>query len=94
MLAEALESVTTQRSASLVLVNPAFTSQVSSLTRRLEGRREGDRFIAPCGRNGSRLALFRPVVLHCAIAGCFVPRTFYAKFLRPTPTHRSARVAT
>jgi transposase len=50
ILAEALETVTSQRSASLVLVNPAYTSQVSSLTRRLEGRRDGDRFIAACGR--------------------------------------------
>jgi transposase len=50
VLAEALESVTSQRSASLVLVNAAYTSQVSSLTRRLEGRRVGDRFIAACGK--------------------------------------------
>jgi transposase len=50
VVAEALESVTLQRSASLVLVNPAYTSQVSSLTRRLEGCRKGDRFIAACGK--------------------------------------------
>ena len=37
-------------SVSLVLVNPAYTSQVSNLTRRLEGRRVGDRFIAACGK--------------------------------------------
>lgn len=50
VLAEALEAVAKQRSVKLKLVNAAYTSQVSSLTGRLEGRRSGDRFIAACGR--------------------------------------------
>lgn len=49
LLAEALASTTKQRSANLVLVNPAYSSQVSSRTGRLEGVRQGDRFITPDG---------------------------------------------
>ena len=49
VLAEALESVTAQRSAGHVLVNAAYSSQVSSRTGRLEGDRHGDRFITPAG---------------------------------------------
>ena len=49
VLAEALESVTAQRSASHVLVNAAYSSQVSSRTGRLEGERQGERFITPAG---------------------------------------------
>ena len=43
-LAEALESVTEARGSRLRLVNPAYTSQMDSITRRLEGRRVGDKF--------------------------------------------------
>ena len=43
-LAEALESVTRARGSSLRFVNAAYTSQMDSSTRRLEGRREGDKF--------------------------------------------------
>lgn len=49
VLAEALQSVTEQRSASLVLVNAAYSSQVNSRTACLEGKRQGDRFITPDG---------------------------------------------
>ena len=44
VLAEALESVSKQREACLVYVNAAYTSQIDSQTRRLEGRRVGDKF--------------------------------------------------
>ena len=44
VLAEALDSVCTQRSASHVLVNSAYTSQMDSLTGLLEGKRVGDKF--------------------------------------------------
>lgn len=43
-LAEALESVTKRRSATLVLVSPAYTSQVDSRNGCLLGKRVGDRF--------------------------------------------------
>lgn len=43
-LSEALESVTQARGSRLRLVNPAYTSQIDSNTRRLEGRRVGDKF--------------------------------------------------
>ena len=49
VLAEALESVTKQRSANLVLVNAAYISQTNSRTGYLEGKRQGDRFITPTG---------------------------------------------
>lgn len=49
VLAEALDSVTAHRGASHQLVNAAYTSQVNSLTKRLEGVRKGDRFITPTG---------------------------------------------
>jgi hypothetical protein len=44
VLAEALESVSQQRGACLVHVASAYTSQIDSQTKRLEGRRVGDRF--------------------------------------------------
>lgn len=44
LLAEALESVTKARGSRLRVVNPAYTSQMDSKTRRLEGRRVGDKF--------------------------------------------------
>lgn len=43
-LAEALESVSKARGSCLRLVNCAYTSQMDSNTRRLEGRRVGDKF--------------------------------------------------
>jgi len=44
LLAEALASVTRRRSASFVLVNAAYTSQMDSITGLLEGKRVGDKF--------------------------------------------------
>ena len=44
VLAEAIDSVCKQRSASHVLVNSAYTSQMDSLTGLLEGKRVGDKF--------------------------------------------------
>lgn len=49
VLAEALESVTEQRGAELQLVASAYTSQIDSQTRRLEGKRVGDRFYHASG---------------------------------------------
>ena len=43
-LAEALDTVTEARGSSLRVVNAAYTSQMDSISRRLEGRREGDKF--------------------------------------------------
>jgi hypothetical protein len=43
-LSEALDSVTKARGSRLRLVNAAYTSQMDSKSRRLEGRREGDKF--------------------------------------------------
>lgn len=44
ILARALEEVCRQRGAQHILVNAAYTSQMDSLTGRLEGRRVGDLF--------------------------------------------------
>jgi transposase len=44
ILAEALDSVCTQRKASHVLVNGAYTSQMDSTTGLLKGKRDGDKF--------------------------------------------------
>jgi IS605 OrfB family transposase len=44
VLAQALEEVCTQRGATHVVVNAAYTSQMDSFTNLLEGRREGDKF--------------------------------------------------
>ena len=49
VLAEALESVTKQRSARLVLANAAYSSQVNSRTGCLEDKRKGDHFITSAG---------------------------------------------
>jgi len=43
-LAQALDSVTKQRSAKHILVNGAYTSQMDSVTGLLEGKRMGDKF--------------------------------------------------
>lgn len=44
VLAEALDSVCTQRQAEHCLVNAAYTSQMDSVTGLLEGKRVGDKF--------------------------------------------------
>jgi len=44
VLAKALEEVCTQRGATHVVVNAAYTSQMDSFTGLLEGRRAGDKF--------------------------------------------------
>jgi len=44
VLAYAIDSVSTQREASHVLVNAAYTSQIDSTTGLLEGKRVGERF--------------------------------------------------
>jgi len=44
VLAEALDSVCTQRKARHILVNGAYTSQMDSTNGLLEGKREGDKF--------------------------------------------------
>ena len=49
VLAQSLNEVCKQRGAKLVLVNAAYTSQMDSQTRRLEGRRDGDKFCCVSG---------------------------------------------
>jgi transposase len=44
VLAEALDSVCTQRKARHILVNGAYTSQMDSTNGLLEGKRKGDKF--------------------------------------------------
>jgi IS605 OrfB family transposase len=44
VLAQALEEVCTQRGATHVVVNAAYTSQMDSFSGLLEGEREGDKF--------------------------------------------------
>lgn len=44
VIAESLESVTKRRSATLVIVNPAYTSQMDSRNGLLLGKRSGDSF--------------------------------------------------
>ncbi|MBK1648363.1 zinc ribbon domain-containing protein, partial [Rhabdochromatium marinum] len=44
VIAEALESVSSRRGSTVVLVNPAYTSQMDSRNGGLLGRRQGDRF--------------------------------------------------
>ena len=44
VLAESLETITKRRSATLVLVNPAYTSQMDSRNGLLLGKRSGDSF--------------------------------------------------
>ena len=45
ILAEALKSVFLQRGVFHDLVNATYTSQIDSRTKRLKGKRDGDRFI-------------------------------------------------
>jgi hypothetical protein len=44
VLAQALYEVCTQRGATHIVVNAAYTSQMDSFTGLLHGRREGDKF--------------------------------------------------
>ncbi|MTW19772.1 RNA-guided endonuclease TnpB family protein [Allochromatium palmeri] len=44
VIAEALDSVSSRRGSTVVLVNPAYTSQIDSRTGYLDGKRQGDRF--------------------------------------------------
>jgi IS605 OrfB family transposase len=44
VIAEALDSVSSRRGSTVVLVNPAYTSQIDSRTGGLDGKRQGDRF--------------------------------------------------
>jgi IS605 OrfB family transposase len=44
VMAEALDSVSSRRGSTVVLVNPAYTSQIDSRTGGLDGKRQGDRF--------------------------------------------------
>lgn len=62
---ERLEQICKQRGVRLILVNGAYTSQMDSQTRRLEGRRVGDKFYCVSGdvlsadTNGARNVLHR-----------------------------------
>ena len=49
VIAEALDSVSSRRGSAVVLVNPAYTSQMDSRTGCLEGKRKGDRFYCSDG---------------------------------------------
>ncbi|BCU07892.1 RNA-guided endonuclease TnpB family protein [Allochromatium tepidum] len=44
VIAEALDSVSSRRGSTVVLVNPAYTSQMDSRTGCLDGKRQGDQF--------------------------------------------------
>ncbi|MBK1650426.1 RNA-guided endonuclease TnpB family protein, partial [Rhabdochromatium marinum] len=44
VIAEALDSVSSRRGSAVVLVNPAYTSQIDSRNGGLLGKRQGDRF--------------------------------------------------
>lgn len=49
VIAEALDSVSSRRGSTVVLVNPAYTSQIDSRTGCLDGKRQGDRFYCSDG---------------------------------------------
>ena len=49
VIAEALDSVSSRRGSTVVLVNPAYTSQIDSRTGGLDGKRQGDRFYCSDG---------------------------------------------
>ncbi|MBK1650316.1 RNA-guided endonuclease TnpB family protein [Rhabdochromatium marinum] len=49
VIAEALDSVSHRRGSTVVLVNPAYTSQIDSRTGCLDGQRKGDRFYCSDG---------------------------------------------
>ena len=44
IMADTLTSISRRRGSALVLVNPAYTSQIDSRTGLLQGTRRGDRF--------------------------------------------------
>ena len=44
VMADTLTSISRRRGSALVLVNPAYTSQIDSRTGRLQGKRRWDRF--------------------------------------------------
>ncbi|SEQ02478.1 hypothetical protein SAMN05421693_11461 [Ectothiorhodospira magna] len=67
VIAEALDSVSSRRGSTVVLVNPAYTSQMDSRTGCLDGKRRGDQSISSPER-----AWFR--AFHTAMAaGCNKP---------------------
>ncbi|WP_221914010.1 RNA-guided endonuclease TnpB family protein [Thiorhodospira sibirica] len=49
VIAEALDSVSSRRGSTVVLVNPAYTSQMDSRTGCLDGKRQGDQFYCSDG---------------------------------------------
>ncbi|WP_221913953.1 RNA-guided endonuclease TnpB family protein [Thiorhodospira sibirica] len=49
VIAEALDSVSHRRGSTVVLVNPAYTSQMDSRTGCLDGKRQGDQFYCSDG---------------------------------------------
>ena len=49
VIAEALDSVSSRRGSTVVLVNPAYTSQIDSRNGCLLGKRQGDRFYCSDG---------------------------------------------
>lgn len=49
VIAEALENVSQRRGSTLHIVNPAYTSQMDSMTGLLHGRRVGDKFYSTNG---------------------------------------------
>ncbi|MBK5931299.1 transposase [Halochromatium salexigens] len=67
VIAEALDSVSSRRGSAVVLVNPAYTSQMDSRTGCLEGKRQGDQFYCSDGvvlqadQNAARNVLARLV---------------------------------
>jgi len=44
VIAEALDRVSSRRGSTVVLINPAYTSQIDSRTGCLDGKRQEDRF--------------------------------------------------
>jgi IS605 OrfB family transposase len=49
VIAEALDRVSRRRGSTVVLVNPAYTSQIDSRTGGLDGKRQGDQFYCSDG---------------------------------------------
>ncbi len=49
VIAEALDCVSSRRGSTVVVVNPAYTSQMDSRTGCLDGKRQGDRFYCSDG---------------------------------------------
>ncbi len=84
VLAQALDEVCAQRGATHVVVNAAYTSQMDSVTGRLEGRRVGDKFYRANGdvmqadANAARNVLGR---LHDREIGRWTPYTQVKRIL-------------